>query len=279
MGQAFVTKNPSKDETNLLRLLLSCFRDGSGGNRENDGRTRPDWRQIERCFADFFRVKTSENKNIFDLIAIDDINRNINYGISVKSKQLSEKKILNKNRLERAYMEIANSPAKFFDALKSQFNIEERHFAEQKYPDIIGNCLIQTVESWHLIGKQEFEKNTSGKQLNIDQSKYVCLSYSNYNEGQDRLYIVHSFSLKYPKNIRWEYSAKRCLSGFDQLGDKIIDWYALSGGQLKFYPLFKDAVWKSDIFSLAEPPNFTGRDRIKSYFPSAAHVLEKKGLL
>jgi hypothetical protein len=276
MGLAFATRNPTEGDTLALRLLLSCYRDGSGAEKEKDGSTRANWRQIERCIADLFDVETNENKNIFDLCAPDEKSASVYYGFSVKSKQLTLKNIKGLDDGERVYMEIANSPAKFWDALKNKLKIDETDFTSQRRADEIGSTVLETVKSWHHEGKKNFEKENPGTTLDLESSVYLCLSYSKIDDQGNRLYQVHAFSLDYPKGIEWKFTSSKCLTGFDpdEPEERIIDWYALSGGQLKYYPKGSQAVWKTKTFLLEAPPNVTPADKVRSYFPQHEKKLQ-----
>ena len=277
MGLAFATNNPTENEALALRLLLSCYRDGSGAEKEKDGSTRANWRQIERCVADLFGVETNENKNIFDLCAPDETSSSTFYGFSVKSKQLTLKNVKGLDNGERVYMEIANSPAKFWDALKIKLKIDETDFTSQRHPTEIGETILETVKSWHFEGKTDFESKNPGKVLELDHSVYLCLSYSKPDDQGRRLHQVHAFSLDYPSDILWKYTSNKCLSGFDpaEPSKRLIDWYALSGGQLKYYPKGTQALWKTEIFTLDMPPKTTPADKVLLYFPKYEKELEE----
>lgn len=271
MSRAFATKDPSNYETELLRLLLSCYRDGSGAERERDNSTRANWRQIERCFADLFEVQTNEDKNIFDLFAPSETNHNIWYGFSVKSKQLSAKKFHDLEKGSRVYMEIANSPAKFWDAVKLHLGLSENDFSQRKNPTEIGRIVIQTVKNWHEEGKVNFDSSNKGQVLNLDFSVYLSLSYSSIDELGNRFYQAHSFSLDLPENLHWEYSSDKCLTAYDPNfpSDRLFDWYALSGGQLKYYPKGTAALWKSRVFKLEKPDPLSSIKKVGLLFPES----------
>jgi hypothetical protein len=269
MSLMFATRNPTVSETKYIRALLSTFRDGSGNERESDGSTRAGWREIERCIAEAVLGPASENKHIFDVIAPDDMKNNIFYGFSIKSKQLSSKKFLSLSTTGRVYMEIANSPAKFWADINKSYGYTEREFSNMIYPDEIGNSVISTVKSWHNDGKSIFEKLNSGNLLDLDNSKYLCVSYSDEVFPKDRKYQIHAFALDYPDNISWRYKSNRCLSGYDSRypDEAIFDWYGSSGGQLKYYPRGSSAIYKSEVFLMLNPPTISLTDKARQYFP------------
>jgi hypothetical protein len=270
LGLAFATRPASAEELKVFRLLLSIYRDGSGAERESDGTTRANWRQIERCVADLLGADTSEDKNIFDVIAQDQGDPTLWHGYSVKSKQLAARKFANLNDGERVYMEIANSPAKFWDAIRVKHGLDESAFSAQSQPQELGDTVIETVESWHSQEKVAFQARTPGCTLDLDTSNYFCLSYSQQSNPDDREYQVHIFPLSYPKGIHWEFTSARCLRGYDPdyPGETLLDWYGVSGGQLKYYPKAKNARFSSPVFKLLTPPQKSAMEKAEMYFPT-----------
>jgi hypothetical protein len=267
MSLAYATRNPTIREDLIFSLLLSTFRDGTGNQREPDGSTRASWREIERCVAELLNAVGGEDKGIFDVVATDPT-APIAYGFSVKSKQLSRTTVDTLDSGGRVYMEIANSPAKFWDEITRVYGLNEAHFGDQRNAESIGNCLIALVESWHQQGKSDFESKNPTLKLDLSQSRYLCVSYSK-DEPNERLYQVHAFSLKYPKNLRWQYSSESCLTAFDPSdpSQRLLDWYGLSGGQLKFYPRGDTAVFRSSKFKLRKPnKTFSVMDKARAYF-------------
>ena len=70
----------------------------------------------------------------------------------------------------------------------------------------------------------------------------------------------------------------RRLRGRDEAGT-LFEWYGESGGQLKYYPLAENALWKSEIFSLEPlPKNWNEKHGIlakaKDYFSKRWKLLE-----
>lgn len=269
MGLVYATRNASDDELQLFRRMLSTFRDGSGNEREPDGTTRAGWRQIERCVAELLASTGGENKGIFDVSSIDPDDTTKAYGFSVKSKQLDKRSFTALETTGRVYMEIANSPAKFWAELTAAHNVTEQDFRNMQYAQEIGNTIIEVVEKWHRAGKAAFEAQNKGVTLHLAQSCYLCLSYSKEDISDNRLYQVHVFPLEYPKNIVWKYKSGSCLSGYDPDApdEVLLDWYGVSGGQLKYYPRASTARFKSLPFSLLKPNSLaTLRDRAQEMF-------------
>ena len=63
-----INRAPTPDETKLLMLAMSTYRDGTGQEREKDGSTRPGWRDFERIFAEILGGSAPENKDVFDVV-------------------------------------------------------------------------------------------------------------------------------------------------------------------------------------------------------------------
>lgn len=269
MGLVYATRDAKPEEILLFRSLLSIYRDGSGAEREKNGSTRANWRQIERCVADLVNSTTNEDKNIFDVSAPDESNNSKFYGYSVKSKQLSKNAFDNLSSDGRVYMEIANSPAKFWDDIEREHGLNEDAFRKKQEPQKIGNTIVQTVMKWHREGKQQFDSANNGNHLDLDGSNYFCLSYSQQDEPDEKEYQIHIFSLDYPENIVWKYTSAKCLRGYDPSDPKValIDWYGVSGGQLKYYPKAKYARYASPVFKLHSPPHISAIEKAKIYFP------------
>jgi hypothetical protein len=269
MGLVYATQDANDTELKLFRAVLSTYRDGSGAERESDGSTRANWRQIERCVANLVNSNTNEDKNIFDVTAVDQCVPDTYYGYSVKSKQLSKTAFASLSAEGRVYMEIANSPAKFWDDIKEQHGFTESTFRENLEPQKIGETLIQSVIKWHREGKEAFENANPGMSLDLNSSNYFCLSYSKQTDPNLKEYQVHIFPLDYPENVRWKYHSKKCLRGFDpnEPDKAILDWYGMSGGQLKYYPKARHSRYASPIFKLLSPPQISIIEKARSYFP------------
>ena len=269
MGRIFATKSPSEKDENKLRLLLSTFRDGSGNEKEKDGSTRANWREIERCMTELLDGVGSENKSIFDVIACDENHSGTAYGFSIKSKMLSKTRFEKLNSTSRVYMEIANSPAKFWNAIKLEHALTEVDFRNQQFAQEIGGTILQTVMKWHEEGKTRFESNNPGKILDLEKSCHICVSYSD-NIPDKRKYQLHSFDLMFPPKIIWKYKSSKCLTGYDSEypNEALIDWFALSGGQLKYYPKGTAGRYKTKVFHLLKPKHLTLLDKAKINFPN-----------
>jgi len=269
MAVPFANRPPTENELTKLTLFFSTFRDGSGNEREKDGSTRASWRQIERCFAEWLDAIGGEDKAIFDVVAADQQNTSIFYGFSIKSKMLSKKNFESLDCGGRVYMEIANSPAKFWDEIYSRTGFREDSFRNQLHAQEIGSIVLALVERWHAEGKNHFERVNAGMTLDLNSSCYLCVSYSDEKKSSERMYQIHSFPLCYPNGIIWKYQSESCLRGFDPNNptEALLDWYGVSGGQLKYYPSTTMARFSSPQFSLLSVTPLTLTQKAKSLFP------------
>lgn len=145
MPLMFATRNPTTAETKTIRALLSSFRDGTGNQRETDGTTRANWREIERCISEAVLGPANENKHIFDVIAPDDANTTTFYGLSIKSKQLSKTTFASLSATGRVYMEIANSPAKFWGDIGGAHGHTEADFTGMRHAAEMRNSVLNSV--------------------------------------------------------------------------------------------------------------------------------------
>jgi hypothetical protein len=54
-------------------------------------------------------------------------------------------------------------------------------------------------------------------------------------------------------------------------GKVVIEWYGISGGQLKYYPTIADVIWQSEQFSLEPIPDSESGygliQKARTYFP------------
>lgn len=88
MERAFLTRPPTAGELALLQKFLATYRDGTGGNRESDGSSRADSRQIERCFAELLHGRTTESKAFYDFV----VESNESGGIAVRGASIKSKR-------------------------------------------------------------------------------------------------------------------------------------------------------------------------------------------
>ena len=224
-----------------------------------DGRTLPGWRDFERTVALAFAGIPSESKDIFDVRLQDSRREDIFFGISCKMKN-ALRDVDNKGR---AYIELSNSSGEFWDHLHEHGITAENW---RLRPKETGCTVVNLVSEWH-------NAASFGEEGDVDVGNSCFLTLSYDNKGS---YQLHQFqlSLPNPKDLEWEcpgYPKKESKSivGSDEAG-KLFDWYGISGGQLKYYPLVTNAKWKSEKFQLEALPG--DRDhgilrKASDYFP------------
>jgi len=259
MSIPFVSRSATPQELTKLKLLMSTFTDGSGYEKNSDGTTRPGWRDFERIIAELVNGEAPEGKSIFDITVPSTVNDNHTFGISVKSKGFSKNKFAELLTTGRVYMELCNSPARLWEPLKN-IGIFEVDFENQTKATEIGNSVLDTVHSWYL--------NSGITNINLQNSVHLTISYEKIKD-KPPIFQIHAFSLDFPENIQWAYKSKKCLMGFDpEYPDEVLfDWYALSGGQLKYYPKALKALYSSNQFGLEEAPVINISDKAKAYWP------------
>jgi hypothetical protein len=270
MSVAFASRNPSKQEVEQLRLVLSTFRDGSGMIAVGD-ETFPGWRDFERAVAAVLGGKAPETKGVFDVVVPSTQTKATDYGLSIKSKALTLKGgLTNLAKDGRVYMELANSPAKFLKALE-KIDFKEANFKAKKRPQEVGDIVLKTVTSWH-DESVKLHEGAYHRTLDLKLSRYLVLSYClPKGDRKKDQYQWHSFNLNFPENIVWKYASKKCLRGFDPAHPKeaLFDFYLLSGGQLKYYPRASTSVFSSEVFELAEPRKTSTLLRAARMYPHA----------
>lgn len=273
----FIHRNPNAEEERLLAIMLATFTDGSGTQREQDGASRAGWKEIERVFSEFLTgEKHSEDKDVFDVICPDWDNPHLLYGLSIKSKQMTGKKtIFLRHPDARAYLEISNSPAKMWASIANLTGFTEADFAQKRNPQEIGDALLQTIRGWKTSRADQLERHTAGTSVDLGHSYYVTLSWSPYANGHRQIHIA-SFPMQFP-NVEWRYTSDRCLSADDpsRPGERLLDWYARSGGQLKFYPSYLTAKFSSSILPIQRVEEISIAKKAKTYFPDEFAAVSK----
>ena len=262
-GVPFAERPPTETEIERLRLILSTYQDGTGMLASDGGATLPGWRDFERSVSLSFNGVPSENKDIFDIRLLDPEREGIFWGISCKMRR----ELRRLDRDGRVTIELSNSAGKFWDHLNT-LGIDQSNYRSR--PADVGRALIVLVSQWHQEASLE-----QGGNVDLSKSRYLTLLWN-----KDGWYQLHKFPIELPdpSSLKWEfptYTRKkiqytgRHLRGTDSKGI-VFEWYGESGGQLKYYPLGKDALWASNRFRL-EPIPF-GLDhgvlnKARTYFP------------
>lgn len=244
-----------------IRLILSTYQDGTGMLAHKEGLTLPGWRDFERAVALALVGEAQESKFIFDVL-LPTCDSNIKHGISCKMRRELDRL----DRDGRVTIEISNSAGKFWDYLNSQ-GINQSNYKE--CPVEVGRTLLNLIEQWH-------------HSVSLDQGGLVDLSCSFYlvlSWSKKGWYQLHQFDLKMPDpdQINWYFPTfgnesgvlARRLTGNDGTG-ALFEWYGESGGQLKYHPPAKNALWASERFQL-EPlrkdAEYGILEKVAMYFP------------
>jgi len=272
MNIPFVDRDPTQNEFECFRLVLSVYQDGSGQQALQGGRTLPGWRDFERSVAVAFGGEAQENKFIFDVLLPNASRDGVYFGVSCKMRRtLNDTK-----RTGRVTLELSNSSGKFWQRL-DELGIHQRNYKSK--PTDVAKALLEQEKEWHdEVGLRR------GGVVDLSKSFYLTLSWNEQGE-----YQLFRFALSLPKvtSLKWDFPSVtskgkertgRRLRGQDKLGT-IIEWYGESGGQLKYYPLVKNALWKSEIFQLEPlPENWYEKHgtlaKAQDYFPARWKSLE-----
>ena len=256
MERAFLTRGPTANELTLLSKFLGSYRDGSGNNRESDGTTRADSRQIERCFAELLYGKTTESKSFYDFVVESNESGSIAVrGASIKSKEI--KKLIDYNdatarKKLRAHLEISNSSAKDWK-LCQQNGLSESDFRDGGRAAEFGQVILQRQQ----IERQATEKAYIAANKNAPRvffqpdCVFISVLYSPAERGE-RSWLVSSFSVNLPPPKQW-IARGSCVVGLDDEGGVLYEWYALSGSQFKYYPKLSSRLHGTDLFHLPVP--------------------------
>lgn len=266
MSISFVDRDPTQYEFERFRLILSTYQDGSGQQALPNSQTLPGWRDFERSVAVTFGGVAQESKFIFDVLLPDEARDGVYFGVSCKMRRtLNDTK-----RTGPVTLELSNSSGKFWQRLDA-LGIHQRNYKSK--PTDVAKALLGQEKEWHdEVGLKH------GGAIDLSKSFYLALSWNDQGE-----YQLFKFSLTLPKpsSLKWDFPSVttngqerpgRRLRGQDKLGT-LFEWYGESGGQLKYYPLVKNALWKSDVFQLETlPANWHETHGIlkkaKDYFPT-----------
>lgn len=265
MAVIFAERNPTFAEIEKFRLILSTFQDGLGmqaikkpkaWTKKQNAFTLPGWRDFERAVALAFDGQAMESKWIYDVVLSDPQRPTVQYGLSCKMR--SELRRVHK-RDGRVTIEMSNASGEFWDLIEERTGLNQDTYAGD--PAAVGVVIINLVEDWH----RRVSIDSKGK-IDSARSFFLTLQWNTVS-GEYQLFQF-PINLPNPHEISWEVKGRR-LVGADETG-VIFEWYGRSGGQLKYYPFAKEAVWQSDIFQLEPLPNDLTHiivEKAASYFP------------
>jgi hypothetical protein len=254
MHRAFLTRSPTPAELKNLSRYLATYRDGTGGYREDDGSSRADPRQIERCFAELLHGRTTENKSFYDFVVEFNEDGGIAVrGASIKSKELKDlPKYAAVGGALRAHLEISNSSAKDW-ALCQEHGLTEDDFRERRHAERFGEVILLRQKAERQGSEKAYldAMAANKKWFVANDCVFISVMYSPSVQGE-RQWMVCSFSVHLPPPAEWRFRNK-CLLGIDEEGQKLYEWYALSGSQFKYFPKVGSRLNGTELFSLPKP--------------------------
>lgn len=243
----FRDRPPTSVELERFRLVLSCFRDGSGMVKRPGGRTEPGWRDFERTIAEVVGGTAAEDKGPFDVQV--PVAAGLPFGLSCKLAAFQPSKN------NSALMEMANAAAGSRNALHGQ----GINWATE--PHMAGPALIQLILDSH--------QGVSAV-IDVARSCYLALGHdSKYDQWRLAWFDLDLKRLDPTDDIAWTWEGVSLRGRAKETERLIWQYYPTSGGQLKYFPSLSWAEWVSDEFRLEEPPiHETLSDRAERYFTS-----------
>lgn len=254
MNIPFIDRYPTEHEVEQFRLILSTYQDGTGMLEKG---TLPGWRDFERAVATAFQGRASESKYVYDvLIPVPGYQNKRFYGIDCKMRDTLG--IVDSQGY--VTIEISNASGEFWDAIKQQGITQEDYSV---YPTETAKAILACVEFWHKVESVE-----NGGNIVVEKSCYLTLQW-NKKAGEYRLFQYPALLPK-AESLEWQVNGRRLVGKHGH--HTLLEWYGLSGGQLKYYPLAQDATWSSKRFTLEPLPTNLESDlaaKAASYFPEA----------
>lgn len=239
-------------ELEMLRLALSSFRDGSGQNVKNHG-FQPSARDFERCLAAVVGGRTPENKGIFDVVVATTTDT---FGISCKMAKAAPLKSLG------SFMELTNAAAQ----IRAHLLAHQINWIGE--PMLAGPAIVDLFSGWHTAAASQLG-------ISLASSRYAILTH----DSKWRTFQLQSFPLslrvRNPRGeVAWSVGLdrkgdpSRLVGTIDDDGRTHLLWqyFANSGGQVKYYPLLTWADWLSAPFELEVPPVASALDKGRLYF-------------
>lgn len=265
MERAFLTRAPTSAELELLKKFLATYRDGTGGNREIDGSSRADSRQIERCFAELLHGRTTESKAFYDFVVESNESGGIAVrGASIKSKQVAKLRDYTKQKETiRSYLEISNSYAKDW-SLCREYGLTVADFEADKHPQKFGEVILTRQHHERQASEKAYIAGQQNKSFVSKDCVFISVLYSPAVKGE-RSWLVSTFPVQLPKPDVWVFEGE-ALVGRDTDGAKLYEWYALSGSQFKYYPKLSSRLNGTGLFTVPKPTVETLRAKATRLF-------------
>ncbi len=245
MQYAYRDRPLSPVELEVLRLVLSTYRDGTGQVLRPGGRTMPGFRDYERALAAVLKARAPENRGVFDVIVETD---SLPFGISCKMSAMQPPA----NR--SSFMELSNSLALFRRHLLSQ----QINWATE--PMLAGPAIVDLVSSWHA---------ALSTTIDLNSSRYGVLAHNASWTSFQLLAFPMDLRLANPiGEVEWLEEGSSLNGYIDDNGRRHRLWqcYMNSGGQLKYYPLLRWATWVTSTFALEAPPLSSPIEKARAYF-------------
>lgn len=251
----------SEIEVEKIRLLMSTYQDGTGQLRIGDG-TLPNWRDFERSVASALDGIAFESKSFFDVVVDRTERESERIGISCKMRNTLNY-FNNKGPIS---LELSNAYNTFWKELQAN-KIENIRFV-RLVPEKAGKIIVDFYESWKYIAAEKIN-------VNLKKSCYLVCLY----DIKTATFQLFSLPVLLPDPTQLTWTVRESKNGDDNRGTLIamqnervvIEWYAISGGQLKYYPTIEQVIWKSTPFNLEPLPDIEGGHGIiqkaKAYFP------------
>jgi hypothetical protein len=260
----FTGTYPTSEEVERIRLLMSTYQDGTGQlTLKGKEGTLPNWRDFERSTAIAFKGIAYEAKSFFDVFVPIGNASDTYFGISCKMR--GELRSAQKKGV--LYVEVSNAAGDFWETVR---NVGVETGADMvKRPGDAGQAILDLVSSWH--------EKTPYK-TDLSKSYYLILQYD--PKKLDYQHFILPLEMPDAQSLNWSVRVGKkkkgglthCLIGADK-SRSIIEWYADSGGQLKYYPPVSAAIWKSDLFRLESLPDveegYSILNKAKAYFPES----------
>lgn len=271
MERAFFTRAPNDGELLSLRRFLATYRDGSGGQREADGSSRADSRQIERCLAELLYGRTTENKSFYDFVIESNESGGIAVrGASIKSKQLElDADSLDAGKAMRAHLEISNSNSKDWK-LCAAHGLSQKDFGDAQHAETFGRLILarQVADREQAEANYVAQQDADVKRTFITkESIFISVLYTSPRRRDgERQWMVSAFPINLPPPVKWEFRTERSLVGYDEEGGALYEWYGLSGSQFKYFPKLASRLHGTGLFTLPKPAVETLRAKSSKMF-------------
>jgi hypothetical protein len=265
MQRAFLTRQPTAGELALLKKFLATYRDGTGGNREPDGSSRADSRQIERCFAELLHGRTTESKAFYDFVVESNESGGIAVrGASIKSKQVARLRDFSRQGATmRSYLELSNASAKDW-ALCRQRGLKESDFTAHRHAEEFGEVILARQDQERQASEDGYIGGQTSKFFLPNECVFISVLYSPPEKGE-RSWLISTFAVRLPKPTSWVFGGK-ALIGKDEDGDNLYEWYALSGSQFKYFPRLNARLNGTELFEVPKPAVETLRAKASRLF-------------